>query len=40
MASQKLESKVDDIEEFDYKDNHIVMFIIPAAVGEPTNFQE
>ena len=28
-----------DIEEFDYKDNHIVMFIIPAAVGEPTNFK-
>ena len=22
-----------DIEEFDYKNNHIVMFIIPAAVG-------
>lgn len=28
-----------DIEEFDYKNNHIVMFIIPAAVGEPTNFK-
>lgn len=28
-----------DIEEFDYKDNHIVMFITPAAVGEPTNFK-
>ena len=28
-----------DIEEFDYKNNHIVMFVIPAAVGEPTNFK-
>ena len=28
-----------DIEEFDYKNNHIVMFIIPAAIGEPTNFK-
>jgi ATP-dependent DNA helicase RecG len=28
-----------DIEEFDYKNKHIVMFIIPAAVGEPTNFK-
>ena len=28
-----------DIQEFDYNGNHIVMFVIPAAVGEPTYFK-
>lgn len=40
MTSQKLESKgCIRYEEFDYKNNHIVMFIIPAAVGETYNFK-